>query len=297
MIDPQLTGKVALITGANNPAGIGAAAARALAVQGVSVFITAVDGGDANAPRVDDLDAALKEGGEPLYHLLSAQPASRVVESITAAGGRAAWAAVDLMDVNAIAPLFDTVEAAFGGVDILINNAAYSKADTFAPSADAIVNQHSVEWLSAGVPTLTAASHDAHFAVNTRAPALMMVEFARRHVNRGGRNGCIINMTTDGSPAFPSEIAYGASKHALESYTRAAALELGQFGIRVNCVSPGPTQTGWMTANMQREAVGNTPLRRAGMSDDLADVITFLASHQARWITGQVIHVNGGHQV
>jgi len=124
-----------------------------------------------------------------------------------------------------------------------------------------------------------------------------MIEFARRHVQRGAAWGRIINLTTDGSPAFPSEIAYGASKHALESYTRSAALELGQFGITVNAVSPGPTQTGWITAGMAAEILRATPLRRLGNAEDVAEVIRFLASEQGRWVTGQILHANGGHRV
>lgn len=293
MIDPMLNGRTALITGANNPRGIGAAVARALAAQGVRVFLSALPA----APVVPAVDRPPAEGGEVLYRHLSAQRLADVIISIREQGGKASGIEMDLADPAGIVPLFDQAEAAFGAVDILINNAAYSTADTFLPSADSLVNTHSVEWLGGAVPTLTAASHDAHFAVNARMPALMMVEFARRHIARGAAWGRIINVTTDGSPAFPSEIAYGASKHALESYTRAAALELGQLGITVNAVSPGPTQTGWMTPHMEAEAARATPLRRVGLADDVADAMVFLASQQGRWITGQVIHVNGGHRV
>lgn len=293
MIDPRLQGKVALITGANNPRGIGAAVARALAAQGAAVFLTYKRGAPVDPPTSDEV----AEGGAQTYAYQSSLSAESIVESLRASGGRAEAAELDLTDPAAIAPLFDQIEAAFGAVDIVINNAAHSTADTFLPSADALVNTHSVEWLGGSVPTLTATSHDAHFAINARTPALIMVEFARRHVNRGAAWGRIVNLSTDGSPAFPSEIAYGASKHALESYTRAAAVELGQFGITINAVSPGPTQTGWMTPHMQADAARVTPLRRIGYAEDIADVIVFLCSEQARWITGQVIHVNGGHRV
>ncbi|MFN8531909.1 MAG: SDR family oxidoreductase [Anaerolineae bacterium] len=293
MIDPRLQGKVALITGANNPRGIGAAVARALAAQGTAVFLTYKRGTPVDPPA----SAEEAKGGAHTYAYHSSLSAESIVESIHASGGRAAAAELDLTDPAAIAPLFDHIEAALGSVDIVINNAAHSTADTFLPSANTLVNTHSVEWLGGSVPTLTAASHDAHFAINARTPALIMVEFARRHVNRGASWGRIVNLSTDGSPAFPSEIAYGASKHALESYTRAAAVELGQFGITINAVSPGPTQTGWMTPHMQADAAGVTPLRRIGYAEDIADVIVFLCSEQARWITGQVIHVNGGHRV
>jgi len=290
MIDPRLHGKVALVTGANNPRGIGAAIARALAAQGVHVFIT-------YAPVSPSSLATVDEPGEAYYRQLVAQPADAIVNGLRTMGVRADAAMLDLRVVESIAPLFDHVEHRLGTVDILINNAAYSTADTFVPDASQITNTHSVEWLSSGVPTLTAASHDAHFAVNARAVALMMTEYARRHIARAADWGRIVTISTDGAPGFPSEVAYGASKYAGESYSRAAALELGQFGITVNVISPGPTQTGWITQHMAEQIAQATPLRRPGHPDDIADAALFLVSHQARWITGQVIHVNGGHRV
>ncbi len=290
MLDTGLTGRTALITGANNAMGIGAAAARLLAAEGVRIFLTYKRG-------IHHETTENAEPGVSLYNRLSAASGEQIAAEIRGSGGDAEAVELDLSDPSVIAPLFDQVEARLGAVDILINNAAHSTADTFLPSADTLVNTHSVQWLGGNVPTLTQASHDAHFAVNTRTPALMMIEFARRLIARRASWGRIINLTTDGSPAFPSEIAYGASKHALESYTRSAALELGQFGITVNAVSPGPTQTGWITPEMGEEIVRSTPLRRIGTAEEVAEVIRFLASHQARWVTGQIIHANGGHRV
>jgi 3-oxoacyl-[acyl-carrier protein] reductase len=123
----------------------------------------------------------------------------------------------------------------------------------------------------------------------------MIAEFARRHIARGARWGRIVNVSTAGAERFPSEISYGASKYALESYTRSAAMELGKFGINVNVVSPGPVQTGWITAELERAILPTIPLGRTGNPEDVADVIVFLASHQARWVTGQRIYVGGGH--
>lgn len=137
-------------------------------------------------------------------------------------------------------------------------------------------------------------THDQHFAVNSRAVALMMAEYARRQVKRGANWGRIINVSTGGASGFPGEISYGASKHAMESYGRAAAVELGQYGITVNSVSPGAVQTGWITPEQEREWAPGVPLRRIGQPEDIADVIVFLASEQARWVTGQLIYVGGG---
>src|SRR5262249_52747844 len=146
-------------------------------------------------------------------------------------------------------------------------------------------------------PTLTAESIDRHFAVNARAIALMMAEFARRHAARGARWGRIINFSTDASQCFPTEVNYAASKAALESLSRSAAAELGPYGITVNIVSPGPIQTAWITPELETEFAATTPLRRVGAPDDVADVVVFLASEQARWLTGQLLYVGGGHRM
>jgi 3-oxoacyl-[acyl-carrier protein] reductase len=142
---------------------------------------------------------------------------------------------------------------------------------------------------------LSPESHDLHFAVNSRATALLMAELARRHAERGARWGRIINVSTDASSAHPGAVSYGASKHALESYSRAAAWELVRYGITVNVVAPGPIQTGWMAASLETQAVSRVPLGRIGLPDDVADVIVFLASEQTRWVTGQTLYVGGGN--
>ncbi|MGO9256391.1 MAG: SDR family oxidoreductase [Bryobacteraceae bacterium] len=173
-------------------------------------------------------------------------------------------------------------------------NAAYWEADTFVPSGAELHNQL-VELWTDRPNRITADGFDRLYAVNTRAPALIMAEFARRHVERGARWGRIINVSTAGAERFPSEISYGASKYALESYTRSAAMELGKFGINVNVVSLGPVQTGWITAEVERAILPTIPLGRIGNPEDVADVVVFLASEQARWVTGQKIYVGGGH--
>jgi 3-oxoacyl-[acyl-carrier protein] reductase len=140
-----------------------------------------------------------------------------------------------------------------------------------------------------------AESHDKHFAVNSRALALMMTEFAIRHVRRGANWGRIINISTDGASAFSGEISYGASKHALESYSRAAAVELGRYGITVNIISPGPVQTGYISKEVEERELLSIPLGRIGKPEDIAKAILFFASEQASWITGQLLYVGGGH--
>jgi 3-oxoacyl-[acyl-carrier protein] reductase len=268
-----LQGRFAIVTGANH--GIGAATARGLAAAGCAVFIQFLRFRPIDAPGATE----------------RMQDAMRVVNEIRSAGGRAESWETDLAVPENVPALFDRAEAAFGRVEIVVNNAAVSEHDTFDPRPDAR------DWAGRLTAFLTADSHDRHFAVNTRAVALMMAEHAKRHVARSGTWGRIINVSTDASPSFPGEISYGASKYAMESYSRAASWELGRFGITVNIVSPGPTDTGWITPEMVEDMKRATPLGRVGVPDDIADVIVFLASEQARWITGQLHFVGGGHRM
>jgi 3-oxoacyl-[acyl-carrier protein] reductase len=284
MIDTGLKDKVVLITGINNPYGIGAATTKTFVAQGANVVATYLRGqaeaGTTNTP------------GEEFYHTQVAKTASEVVTAIRESGGRIEAWECDLADPAVVPQLFDQAERLFGPVDILINNAAHCDPDTFIPPGELGANSQAVD----GFPmsTITAEKHDQHFAVNSRAGALMMAEYARRHIGRGAHWGRIINVSTDGASGFNSEVSYGASKHALESYSRAAAKELGKYGITVNIASLGPTQTGWISPELETSLAAGTPLGRVGQPGDVADVIVFLASEQARWLTGQLIYVGGG---
>ncbi len=281
MLDTGLEHRVAVVTGANH--GIGAACASALAAQGCAVLIHYL-----RLPREQ------ASGVAAVYVDHRAQSADDLVARLRAQGGRAlAWEG-DLADPSAIPALFNQAEAALGPVEILVNNAAHWEADTFVPNG---VEQAAPDHWPPHASTLTAASLDRHFAVNTRAVALTMAEFARRHVERGADWGRIVNISTDGAYCFPHEASYGASKLALEGLSRTAAAELGQYGITVNIVSPGPIQTGWITPELEAALAQSTPLRRIGQPDDIADVVVFLASQQARWVTGQTVHVGGGNKM
>ncbi|HKF37331.1 MAG TPA: SDR family oxidoreductase [Ktedonobacteraceae bacterium] len=292
MIDPGLQGKVVLVTGANH--GIGAATAKTFARVGASVFINYL-----RLPPLGITSQGLAEARETapgleLYNFRRSLLADSVVEEIRAQGGRVEALEADLSDPATIPRLFDRAEALLGPVDVLVNNADYCVADTFLPPS----SQEPVT-APAGyaVASLSAASHDAHFAVNSRAVALMMGEFARRRAERDLRWGRIINVSTDGASGFVHEVSYGASKFAMESYSRAAASELGRYGITVNVVSPGPIQTGYIASELEQRLITAIPLGRVGLPEDVADVIVFLASEQARWLTGQLIFVGGGHRM
>jgi 3-oxoacyl-[acyl-carrier protein] reductase len=293
MIDPGLQDKVVMVTGANNPSGIGAATARAFAAQGARVFLHGYRQ-DWQVENSAALDGAGEEQapGEAFYNRQGARPLQETLESLESQSS-AGWEA-DLSDASLVNELFDRAENAFGSVQILVNNAAYWEGDTFLPSEEKLPNQLVEMWTSRP-ERVSAGSIDRIFAVNTRAPVLLMAEFTRRFIRRQADWGRIINISTAAAACFPSEISYGASKLALEGYTRSAAVELGPLGITVNAISPGPVQTGWITPELEQALLPSIPMGRVGSPEDIADAIVFLASHQARWISGQRIFVGGGH--
>jgi len=286
MVDPKLRGEVVLVTGANH--GIGAATARAFAAQGAKVFMAYYRG----PCRYSDEELARARvagiGGELLYRAGQRQSADPLVKEIRSAGGEAAAHEADLRDVANIPVLFDRCEAELGPVDVLVNNHTHCAADTFDPAGAGD---------GGGTPLATAESIDAHLAVNTRAYALLMAEYVRRYLARKACAGRIIVVSTDAAPAYGGLVSYAASKHAIESYSRSAAAELGKYGITVNIVSPGPTQTGWIGPEQESGIVAKTPLGRIGLPEDVADAIVFLASEQARWLTGQLLYIGGGYRM
>jgi 3-oxoacyl-[acyl-carrier protein] reductase len=284
VIDPGLAGKVALITGANH--GIGAATARAFATQGARVFLTYCRPPCRYSP--EELAAAREGGvgGDAVYCAFQQQDAAPMVEEILAAGGEAAAVDADLADPGRIPWLFDQCERRLGPAEVLVNNHTHCVLETFDP---ALVSDE-----GSGVHLVSAARIDAHFAINARACALMMEEYLQRCLKRGAAGGRIINVSTDAAHAHTANVSYAASKHALESYSRSAAAELGKYGITVNVVAPGPIQTGYITPDAEEQIRAGTPLGRVGAPEDVADVIVFLASEQARWLTGQLLYAGGG---
>lgn len=286
-MDTRLKGKVALITGVNNPYGVGAAIAKAFISEGTKVFGTYL-------PMPTKVSAT-NDFGLEFYGAQVSKTPDEVVDAIRKQGGEIEAVGADLADPAVIPKLFDHAEKSFGPVDVLVNNAAYDNPDTLVPQNKFGAASKTV-W-DFPISAITADSHDKHFAVNSRAVALMMAEYARRFVERGANWGRIINVSTDGASGFATEASYSASKHAMESYSRAAAKELGNFGITVNVVSLGAIQTGWIAPELEKKVSAETPLGRIGKPEDVSDVIVFLASEQARWLTGQMLYVGGGHQM
>jgi 3-oxoacyl-[acyl-carrier protein] reductase len=284
MIDPGLKGKVVLVTGANH--GIGAAIARGFAAQETQVAVTYFR--EPCAYGKEELAQARQTGigGDALYRAGQQQDGQALVEQIRLQGGCAIAREVDLGNPTNIPLLFDCCEAQFGPVDVLVNNHTYCVLETFDP---ALVTE-----VPGGVQLLSAAQIDAHFAVNSRAFALLMAEYFARYLRRGARHGRIVNISTDAAAAHVANVSYAASKHAIESYSRSAAAELGPYGVTVNVVAPGPIQTGYIPPEAEVEIAKGTPLGRVGQPDDVAALVLFLASVQARWLTGQLLYAGGG---
>jgi 3-oxoacyl-[acyl-carrier protein] reductase len=259
---------VALVTGANH--GIGAATAEALAAQGTAVvcaYWTVEEPPDAAVPQV--------------YRTNRAQTADAVVTGIRERGGEAVAVAEDLTDPEAARRLLDHAEAAFGPVDILVNNASGWVQDTFSPVA---VDRH-----GRTMQPVTAATWQRQFAVDAMAPALLIAEFARRHAARGGRWGRIVGLTSGGELGFPQEVSYGAAKAAQNNYTMSAAVELAPLGITANVVHPPVTDTGWVTDEVRGFVEQSNAHVHVATPAEVAEVIAYLASEAASLITGNVI--------
>ena len=261
---------MALVTGANH--GIGAATARSLASHGAGVLITYL--------RLDDDP----DPGTPAeYAAGRARHATTVVELIRSDGGRAEAIEADLSDDASISLLFDAAERSLGPVEILINNASGWVPDTFSPASG--------DRLGRNLRPVSAASFDKVFAVDARAAALLIAEFARRHVTRGASWGRIVGLTSGGPLGFPEEVSYGAAKAAQVNYTMSAAFELGGYGVTANVVYPPVTDTGWVTPAVEAFVAADADHFHVAKPEEVAEVIAFLASDLARLITANVIQL------
>jgi len=183
--------------------------------------------------------------------------------------------AADLSDPDAPAELFERAYAELGPVDILVNNASGWVQDTFTPAT--------TDRFGRPMQPVTVETFQRQFAVDTMAPALLIGEFARRHIDRGAAWGRIVGLTSGGPLGFPQEVSYGAAKAAQDNYTMSAASELADHGVTANMVHPPVTDTGWVTDEV-RTAVG-----RVGTPDGVAEVVAWLASDAGSLVSGNVI--------
>ena len=210
-----------------------------------------------------------RQGAEVLVHGRDAQRGAGTVEAITAAGGKARFVAANLSDPGDLQRLVDTI----GEVDVLVNNAGFS---WFGPT-----------------PDLDVETFDALFVSNVRAPFFLVAGFAPKMAARG--YGSIINVSSmAGQIGLAGGAAYGATKATLSSMTRAWAAEFSPRGVRVNAIAPGPVYTGGADTERTTNLGATTLLKRAANAEEIAEVVGFLASPRASYITGAVIAADGG---
>ena len=268
MINYGLKNRVAIITGANNPQGIGATTAFAFAREGAKVVLIYK-----KVFRPFDKNKTDKNGVDK-YYKANAENADIVESKLKGMNADYIILEDDISNEESVKKIYSTVIERYGRIDILVNNAAVDDENGF----------DTIEKITQNVI-------DDTFAVNVRGSILMMKEL----INHRGDYGRIINISTDSSQIFAGQITYGASKATLEALTRSIALEVGKYGITVNCVAPGPTQTGWIDEDLEKSVIPLIPMGKLIQPEDIAETILFLASEQARMLTGQVIKVSGGH--
>ena len=240
------THRIAIVTGASK--GIGAAIAKRLAEDGAAVVVN---------------------------YASNEAAASAVVDDIERAGGQAIAVKADIADPAAPGMLFDAAIAAFGGVDVLVNNAGIMELSPIADASDALFERH--------------------IMTNLGGMFRGMREAARR-LRNGGR---IISFSSSVVGLYqPAYGVYAATKAAVEALTHILAKELGPRGITVNAVAPGPVATDLFLTGKSDEVVSAiermNPFGRLGTPEDIARVVAFLAGPDGGWVNGQVIRTNGG---
>ena len=253
-----LTGQVAVVTGVSRAKGIGAAISRELARQGANLFTTGWPEFDAEESwKPDELE-------QPL-----------LINELRELGVEAEWVPLDLSLSEAPRKLWDAVQARFNVAHILVNNACF--------------------WAPDSIETLDPGMLDRNYALNTRAPILLSLEFVRRFAGKGA---CRVISMTSGQMlgAMRGQLGYAVTKAGLDAFTITFAAEVGHLGVTVNAVDPGPTDSGSMTPEHQNKLLSRFALGRLGQPDDAARLVAFLAGPDGAWITGQVLRSRGGFE-
>lgn len=262
-----LTGKIVVVTGAGRMRSIGRAIAMEFARAGCDLILTGT-GRPANRRTEEEQASGWRD-------------IESVAEDVRALGRRAVTAVLDVSDESSVERLLSMVCAEFGGVDIIVNNAAAARAEDRVP-----------------VTSLATDVWDAVMRVNVRGTFLMSRTFARQLVEQG-RGGSIINISSIGGKISAGNVAaYSASKAAVQSLTSSMAKELGGDQIRVNALCPGIVATSRLddlTDEQWSEVVAErVPLGRVGTAQEIGWAAVFLASDQGSWVTGQSWNIDGG---
>lgn len=252
-----LDGRVVVVTGASRRVAIGAAVARRVVADGGALLLHSWAPHDAEQPWGADV------GG-----------AEALVDELRAAGGRVEHVAADLADPTAPAALVDAARDAFGHVDAVVANHARSSAQA--------------------LEDLTAAELDLSYAVNTRASLLLVQALAAQHddARPGGR--AVLFTSGQYHGAMPGELPYIASKAALHEVTRSLAVHLAPRRITVNCINPGPNDTGYADDDARAAIAALNPGGRWSTPADTARLVGWLLGDEADWVTGQTIASDGG---
>jgi NAD(P)-dependent dehydrogenase (short-subunit alcohol dehydrogenase family) len=234
-------------------------------LEGLSALVTGATSGIGKSVA----ESLGKHGAEVLVHGRDTARGEGVVDAIEQGGGKAQFVRADLDEPGGLDDLVKQV----GAVDVLVNNAGFS---WFGPTAD-----------------LDVATFDRLFAANVRAPYFLVAALAPKMAARG--SGSIINISSmAGQIGLVGAAAYGATKATLASMTRSWAAEFGAAGVRVNAIAPGPVFTAGTTSDRIEALGATTILGRAAQPEEIAEVIAFLASPKASYVTGAVIAADGG---